>query len=80
MIKTYGESSYSSSSCSKFGNHGVVEYCKQCSLADWCEGVTEASKAPLDILPQYLASKYYSVRRAAKARFIELEEEAGLHV
>ncbi len=43
-------------------------------LRDICKEQTEASRAPLCSLPPYMASRYGKVRRAAKARFIELQE------
>jgi len=60
---------------SSYGNYAKKEYCKVCAYTDWCKEATEASKAPLGMLSQYLTSKRQSVRKAAKARFIELEEE-----
>lgn len=70
-----GSSSVSGHSCSHVGDYDDGDkYCPYCSWQVKCKEQTEASRAPLCELPPYMASRYFTVRQAARARFIELQE------
>jgi len=75
LMDECGSSWSSGFQCSDLGvRHGSRAECPGCYWANWCESMYSISSAPLCMLPQYMASRYRTVRRAAKARFVELEE------
>lgn len=72
--KYYRSSSrYKFHSCDCFGQYKLEWPCqKGCLSGECCKRITVARGATFEGLPQYLTSKYPSVRNAARARFIEL--------
>lgn len=73
-------SSTGSGACEYFGGMYGIHDNNQCKIREKCgyrvncDRKFAASRAPLCSLPRYMASRYPTVRRAAKARFIELQE------
>jgi len=80
-VCAYGvSSSFASFSCPHVGEYGEHEECKNwCvgNIRERCQSIHSASRAPLCQLPQYVAHYEASVRQAASARFIELQEAAA---
>ncbi len=77
---TGSTSSGGSGSCLRYGGQYGEHDSNECNLYKVCgyqvncDAKFAASRAPLCSLPEYMASRYPTVRRAAKARFIELQE------
>lgn len=70
----HAESSWSASSisCPSVGNFGWSNSYCPCIYSHVCKPETEASRAPLCLLPEYMVSRYATVRKAARARFDEI--------
>lgn len=73
-------SSTGSGVCVQFGGQYGMHDGSRCSSYEECgyrvncDAKFVASRAPLCSLPRYMASRHITVRRAARARFIELQE------
>lgn len=58
----------------QYGRHDRCNSREKCGYHVNCDAKFAASRAPLCQLPKYMVSRHITVRRAARARFIELQE------